>query len=80
MTKDINIADIVFHLHPDTSCDDRDKIEQGLRALNGVISVHFDTKDHPHVLLVAYDPEVVNGEELLTEIRKCDKEAVMAGL
>jgi hypothetical protein len=30
-------------------------------------------------MTVAYNPAVVNSETLLAEIRKCDKDAVMAG-
>jgi hypothetical protein len=41
--------------------------------------VHFNEEDHPHALVVAYNPEVTSSNELLAEIRKCDKQAVMAG-
>lgn len=80
MTKDTNIVDIVFHLHPATSCDDRSAMEQGLRACVGVISVRFERSDHPHAVVVVYDPQAVSAEQLLAEVRKCDKQAVMAGL
>ena len=80
MGRNINIADIVVHLHPDCSCDDRNKMEQDLRAHNGVVSVHFDTKEHPHAVVVAYNPDAVTSAEVLAEIRKCDTQAVMAGI
>lgn len=80
MSKDINIADIVVHLHPESSCDDRNIIEKELRDHDGVISVHFDTDDHPHSLVVAYNPEAVSSEMLLEGIRKCDSRAVMLGI
>ena len=80
MSKDIHIADIVVHLHPETSCDDCNKIEQDLRGHNGVISVHFNEKEHPHALVVAYNSEGVTSQEVLAEIRKCDSKAVMAGI
>ncbi|GMR20224.1 MAG: hypothetical protein BMS9Abin36_0819 [Gammaproteobacteria bacterium] len=80
MNKDIDIADIVVHLHPESSCDDRDKVERDLRSLNGVISVHFNAEEHPHAMVVAYNPAAVNSQEILAETRKCDSEAVMAGI
>lgn len=80
MTTDISIADIVVHLHPESCHDDREKIERELRAHDGVISVHFNEQDHPHAVIVAYNPEAVNSETLLSEIRKHDKQAVMASL
>jgi len=79
MNTDISIVDIVVHLHPDTTAECKGQIDEGLRAQEGVVSVHFNEEDHPHVLVVAYNPKVTNSEALLAEIRKCDKEAVMAG-
>ncbi len=80
MNADIKIADITVHLHPESSCDDRDKVEQGLRSHDGVISVHFNDEEHPHIMLVAYNPEAVSSEVLLGEIRKCDAKAVMVSM
>ncbi len=80
MRKDINIADIVVHLHPESSCDDRNVMEQELREHEGVVSVHFDTNIHPHSLVVAYNPEVISSALILEGVRKCDNRAVMAGI
>ena len=80
MSKDIHIADIVVHLHPETSGDSRDRIEEELRAHNGVVSVHFDEVDHPHAVVVAYNTEAVTSEAILADIRKSDSRAVMAGM
>lgn len=79
MNTDINIADFVVHLHPESSCDDCEKIEHDLRTRDGVVSVHFNAEEHPHAMVVAYNPDKVSSETLLAEIRKCDKGAVMAG-
>ncbi len=80
MNTDISIADIVVHLHPEASDECKSNIENGLRDHDGVVSVHFNSKDHPHALIVAYNPGVVDSQTLLGEIRKCDSEAVMAGI
>jgi len=80
MNKEAHIADIVVHLHPETSCDDSGKMEQDLRAHDGVISVHFSDEAHPHSVVVAYNPDAVTSAEVLSEIRKCDRNAVMAGM
>jgi len=79
MNKDINIADIIVHLHPESSCDNS-SIENELRSHDGVISVHFDTDNHPHSVIVAYNTDAVTSEVLLNGIRKCDSRAVMAGI
>jgi len=80
MNADISIADIVVHLHPDSTAECKARIDDGLRAHDGVVSVHFDTEDHPHAVVVAYNPRAASSDELLAEIRKCDKDASMVGL
>ena len=79
MSQNVNIADFVVHLHPQSSRDDRETIENELRALDGVLSVRFDQPDHPHAVIVAYNPDAITSEMVLGEIRKCDSKAVMAG-
>jgi copper chaperone CopZ len=79
MNREISVADVVVHLHPDTTPDCKGRIEEALRKQDGVISVHFNEEDHPHAVVVAYNPKVVNSEAVLALIRGCDPEAVMAG-
>ena len=79
MSTDISIVDIVVHLHPETTVDCKGAIDEGLRAKDGVVSVHFNEEEHPHALIVAYNPEAVSSDTLLAEIRKSDSDAVMAG-
>ena len=79
MSTDISIADIVVHLHPEASDECKSNIESGLRDHDGVVSVHFNSEEHPHAVVVAYNPKATSSDELLTEIRRCDKDAVMAG-
>ena len=80
MSQSTSIADIVVHLHPDTAQGDWTRIEEELRAHDGVISVHFNEQDHPHAVVVAYNTGAITSEAILADIRKCDSQAVMAGL
>jgi len=80
MSKDINIADILAHLHPECSCDDRESMEKELRKREGVVSVRFNSEEHPFSVVVAYDIDTMNSDDVLTEIRKCDASAVMVGI
>jgi hypothetical protein len=80
MSKDVSIVDMVVHLHPESSRDDRETIEAQLRALDGVVSVHFSEESHPHALIVAYNPDAVSSKTVLGEVRNVDSKAVMAGL
>jgi cell division protein FtsX len=79
MSKDVSIVDIVVHLHPESAPDEKEKIENELRAHDGVVSVHFNEEDHPHAMVVAYNPDAASSEAILAEIRKHDSKAVMAG-
>jgi len=80
MSHDVNIADIVVHLHPESSPDEKEVVETELRGLNGVVSVHFDQKNQPHAVVVAYNPDAITSEAVLAQIRKHDEAAVMVGL
>ena len=80
MSKDICISDVIVHLHPKSYRDDKDKIENDLRSRDGVISVHFNKPDRPHAVLVAYDLDAVSSRDVLAEVRKSDRLAMMAGM
>jgi len=75
----MDIADIMIHVHPDLSAEQRAKIEDAIGACEGVISVHFSPQ-HAHEMTVAYDPEVINSQTILKQVRQWDAAATMAGL
>ncbi len=77
MNKPTNIADILIHLHPDLSFDATSCMEKCLRKHDGVVEVHINSEQRPHSVVVAYNSEATSPDEVLTEIRKCDKTAVM---
>jgi len=75
----MDITDLLIHVHPALSAEQRAKIEEALRGSKGVVSVHFSPA-HPHVLTVAYDPEASHAGQLLQIVREWDQAATMAGL
>jgi hypothetical protein len=75
----MNIADIMIHVHPELSEQQRKNTETLLSEQEGVVSVHFSPQ-HPQELTVAYDPSVISAEQVLTQVRRWDEAAVMAGL
>ncbi|MDH3857832.1 MAG: ATP-binding protein, partial [Gammaproteobacteria bacterium] len=53
------IADITMHIDENTSHEDREKLRDKLFGLDGVMAA--DCQDEkPHLLVIAYDPNVVN--------------------
>lgn len=77
--KTMNIADILIHVHPELSAEQRAKIEGELGGRDGVVSVHF-SPGHPHLLTVAYDPQTITSRQILDAVRRWDEAATMAGL
>ncbi len=75
----MDIVDILIHIHPDLQPETRFRVEEALRSREGVVSVHF-SPGHVHELTVAYDPDVINSETILGQIRQWDAAATMVGL
>lgn len=75
----MDIVDILIHVHPDLTKEQRATIEETVSSNGGVVSVHFST-DHTHELTVAYDPQMASSDAVLEQVRQWDKDAVMAGL
>jgi hypothetical protein len=40
----------------------------------------FNRQVHPHALIVKYDPEQVQGKQILEMVRETDPDATMVGL
>lgn len=75
----MDIADILIHVHPDLPADARGGLEEGLRNFEGVISVHFN-QQHDHLLVVAYNPELISSAQVLEHVGERGVEASKIGL
>lgn len=75
----MDIADIMIHVHPDLSAEQRANLEEAVAAGDGVVSVHFSPQ-HAHEMTVAYDPKVTHSQTILERVRPWDAAATMAGL
>lgn len=75
----MDITDILIHVHPTLSAEQRAKIEDALLGSKGVVAATF-SHGHPHMLTVAYDPEAAQSGQLLQTVREWDAAATMAGL
>ena len=76
MNRDKLFADIYVYLHPDSLFDYRNKVEEELRAISGVFSVHFNADECRNAMFVAYNPRAVSSDVLLEIIRKSYVRAV----
>jgi hypothetical protein len=77
--KDIQLADVTVHIDEDVSDEQRVRIENALRALDGVVSVHMPS-DKRHLIVVEYDAEVNHSQEILRCVRQERVHAVLVGL
>jgi len=75
----MDIADILFHVPADLSTKDRTDIERDIQGCDGVVSVHFSTQ-HPHMLEVAYNPQVIDTETLRKHVSERGLEVSKIGL
>lgn len=73
-------VDILIHVHPELSTEARTKVEQEASTCNGVISAHFDHHKHPHALIVLYNPDAIQSEQILDVVKRRDPAATMVGL
>ena len=76
---DIQLADVTLHIDKNLSSEQRGTIEESLRALDGVVSIHNPDKT-PHLTLVEYDPDVITSRKILERVTDQGAHAELVGL
>jgi len=76
---DIHLADVVVHIDPSLERERRARIEERLRAIDGVISVH-NPDDRPHLSIVEYNPQKTSSQVILETVTKTGVRAELIGL
>jgi hypothetical protein len=76
----MNVVDMMIHVHPEMDMHARTDLEKSLAGRIGVDCAEFTHTPHSHSLLVKYDPEAVNGSEILQMVRKVDPVATIIGM
>jgi hypothetical protein len=75
----IQLADVVVHIDQSLEREQRAKIEDELRAINGVVSVH-NPDDRPHLSVIEYNPDLTNSAAILTTVTSQGVRAELIGL
>jgi hypothetical protein len=73
-------ADILIHVHPELDANARTVVTRMLEGHAGVDCAEFNHHAHPHALIVKYDPDAVQGMQILQMVREYDVTAAMVGL
>jgi hypothetical protein len=76
---DIQLADVVVHIDQTLERDRRSAIEEELRAIDGVVSVH-NPDDKPHLAIVEYNPDKTNSTAILNAVTVQGVSAELVGL
>ena len=75
----IKLADVTVHVDETIDAETRAKLEEDLRAQDGVISVH-SSEGTPHLIVVTYDPDHTKSKEILGIVLSEHLHAELIGL
>jgi len=76
---DIQLADVVVHIDQTLERERRSEIEEQLRAIDGVVSVH-NPDDRPHLAIIEYNPDRTSSAVILNTVTVQGVHAELVGL
>ena len=75
----MNVVDVLIHVNNRLDNNQRVQLEQTMRDLDGVIAPRFNP-DHPHLMLVAFNPQHVQSKTLLQQVKSVGYQAQLIGV
>jgi 3-dehydroquinate dehydratase len=75
----ISLVDITLHVDENLNNEQKETIEESLRSLDGVISVHNSEKT-PHLTIVQYNPDKMDSKRILKRVTDQGAHAELIGL
>lgn len=79
VSMDIELTDVTLHIDEDLSAEQRETIEESLRPLDGVVSVH-NAEQASHLTIVEYDPDTTTSARILGRVTDQGAHAQIIGL
>jgi hypothetical protein len=76
---DIPLVDVTLHIDESLGSAQRAKMEDVLRALDGVVSVH-NPDARPHLTMVEYNPDRLKSADILKAVTSQGVHAELIGL
>ena len=73
------IADITMHIDENTTHEAREKLRDKLLSMEGVMAASYHD-EIPHLMVMAYDPEVVNSLAFIKTAQDQGLHAELVGL
>lgn len=77
--SDIKLVDVTIHIDKETDKETRSRIDDGLRLIDGVVSVHMPDQE-PHLIIVEYNPDKTDSAHLLAMVEEFADKAELIGL
>ncbi len=76
---DIKMTDVTIHIDENTNKDELESLRDSLLVLDGVMAADYhNTK--PHLMIVEYNPDVINSTEFLSAAKTKGLHAELIGL
>lgn len=75
----IPIVDVVVHIDETLDRQRRSRIEDNLRAMDGVVSIR-NPDDRPHLILIAYNPDKTSSAAILRTVTNEGLHAELIGM
>jgi hypothetical protein len=75
---DVKLADVTLHIDENTSHDERENFRDVLLAMDGVMAADCNDKTS-HLMLIEYDPDVINSIEFVNAAKKHGLHAELVG-
>jgi len=75
----IQLADVTLHIDENLGPIDRGRLEDVLRSIDGVVSVH-NPAERPHLAVVEYIPAKTSSSNILSTVRGEGMHAELIGL
>jgi len=75
----INLVDLTVHIDENLSPEQRIEIQDSIRALDGVVSVHGSSKT-PHLTVVQFNPDEMDSQKILKRITNQGVHAELIGM
>ena len=76
----MNTADMLIYVHPELDAESRAVLEKIVEGHIGVDCAQFDPHTHHHAMMVRYDPDAIEGMQILNMVRTTDPAATIVGL
>ena len=73
------MADVTLHIDENTTHDEREKFRDVLLAMDGVMAAAYHD-EKPHLMIIEYDPKVVNSIDFVNTARNSGFHAELIGL